>query len=287
MTNLRLKSFLCSLAISISAVFAISAAAEDSLIFAVHPYLPATELVKRYTPLMEYLGRKLNQPVQLQISKDYQDHIDKIGRDEVDIAYMGPASYVKVVKHYGTKPILARLEINGKPFFQGIIIIREDSSISKLADLSGKSFAFGDPNSTMSHLVPRYMLWENAVKIEKLADHAFLDTHNNVALAVLAGDYDAGAVKEAVFYKYQTRGLKVLEKTPEISEHLFIARKNLQSAKIKALREALYGLNKDEQGGTIMSAIKKTMTGMVPANDKDYNNLRTILNTLKKIGVQP
>jgi phosphonate transport system substrate-binding protein len=253
----------------------------------VHPYLPATELVKRYTPLMEYLGRKLNQPVQIQVSKDYQDHIDKIGRDKVDIAYMGPASYVKVVNHYGRKPILARLEINGKPVFQGVIIIRKGSSISNLADLSGKSFAFGDPNSTMSHLVPRYMLWKDGVNIENLAKHAFLDNHNNVALGVLAGDYDAGAVKEEVFYKYQTRGLKALMKTPEISEHLIIAGNNLHAAKVKVLREALYGLKKDEQGGNIMSAIKKTMTGMVPASDEDYDNLRTILYALEKIGVRP
>ncbi len=76
-------------------------------------------------------------------------------------------------------------------------------------------------------------------------------------------------------------------KTPEISEHVIIAGNNLHAAKVKILREALYGLNKDEQGGTIMSAIKKTMTGMVPAHDEDYNNLRTILHALEKIGVPP
>jgi hypothetical protein len=39
-----------------------------------------------------------------------------------------------------------------------MIIARNDSNIRTLADLAGKRFAFGDPNSTMSHFVPRTVL---------------------------------------------------------------------------------------------------------------------------------
>ena len=287
MSILKLKIFLYALLVIAGISFAGPADAERSLIFSIHPYLPATELVKRYTPLTDYLGGKLNQPVRIQISKDYQEHIDKIGRDEVDIAYMGPASYVKVTALYGKKPILARLEIKGKPAFQGIIIAGKESPLNNLKDLEGKRFAFGDPNSTMSHLVPRYMLINEGVGIDKLAAHAFLKNHQNVALGVLAGDYDAGAVKEAVFYKYEKRGLKALMKTPKISEHLFITGKNLPPGKIKLLRKAMFDLKNDEWGRIIMSSIKSSMTGMVPASDEDYNNLRTILQTLEKIGIKP
>ena len=287
MSNLKLIIVSYVLLLISSLSFTCTANAEKTLIFAVHPYLPATELVKRYTPLTDYLSRKINQPVRIQISKDYQDHIDKIGKDEVDIAYMGPASYVKVIATYGKKPILARLEINGKPAFQGIIITRKESSLNSLTDLAGMRFAFGDPNSTMSHLVPRFMLWKEGVGIDRLSDHAFLENHHNVALGVLSGDYDAGAVKEAVFYKYEKRGLKALMKTPEISEHLFIAGTSLSPPKVKVFRQALYDLKEDERGRNIMSAIKTSMTGMVPAHDDDYNNLRTILHTLEKIGVRP
>ena len=203
MSDLKLKFFLCLLIIFTGLSFTSIVNAEKTMIFAVHPYLPATELVKKYTPLTDYLSSKINLPIRIHISKDYKDHIDKIGGDKADIAYMGPASYVKVVNRYGKKPILARLEIKGKPAFQGIIITGKDSNLHNLTDLAGKRFAFGDPNSTMSHLVPRFMLWEAGVGIEKLAGHAFLKNHHNVAIGVLAGDYDAGAVKEAVFYKYE------------------------------------------------------------------------------------
>ncbi len=200
---------------------------------------------------------------------------------------MGPASYVKMVAKYNRKPLLARLEIEGKPFFQGVIITARNSSIQTLSDLAGKNFAFGDPNSTMSHLVPRYMLIKAGVNIEKLANHTFLSNHNNVALGVLMGDFDAGAVKEEVFYFYQGRGLKLLQKTPPVSEHLFVAKSNLSAEMIEKLRDALYDLKNTPDGHLIMESIKSNMTGMIPVSDQDYDNLREILHTLEKQGITP
>jgi phosphonate transport system substrate-binding protein len=131
------------------------------------------------------------------------------------------------------------------------------------------------------------MLWEAGVNIDKLASHAFLTSHHNVALGVLIGDYDAGAVKEEVFYKYEKRGLRTIAKTPFISEHLFITRSTLPPEAVNALRKALYDLKDDEEGMVIMSKIKSSMTAMVPVSDTDYDNLRIIIQTLEKLGIQP
>lgn len=259
--------------------------AQGPLTLGVHPYLPATELVDRFTPLANYLSKKIDRPITVEIAKNYQTHIDQTGKDQTDIAYMGPAPYVRMVDQYGKKPVLARLEINKKSTFQGIIIVRQDSPFQTLADLGGKHFAFGDPNSTMSHLVPRYMLWKADV-LKKLASSTYLHNHHNVALGVLIGEFDAGAVKEEVFYQYRQRGLKELTRTPLISEHLFVAKKSLPPEKVEALRNALYQIKNDKEGPAIMTAIKKDMTGLVPAADKDYDNLREILHTLKQLEIQ-
>ncbi|MCK5091319.1 MAG: phosphate/phosphite/phosphonate ABC transporter substrate-binding protein, partial [Gammaproteobacteria bacterium] len=159
------------------------------LILAVHPYLPENEIIDRFTPLANYLGKEVGKSIQVRVGLNYQDHNEHIGRDLVDIAFMGPASYVKMIGQYGGKPILARLEINGAPVFHGNIVIREDSAIQTLDELSGKSFAFGDPNSTMSYLVPLYMINKSGISLAQLKFHKFLGSHNNVAFGVLAGDY--------------------------------------------------------------------------------------------------
>ena len=253
--------------------------ANDQLTLWVHPYLPATELISKFSPLAAYLSKKSGRPVGVKVSKSYQSHIKRVGEGQMDLAYMGPASYVKMTHTYGIKTVLACLEVNGSPFFHGMIIALENSAIKTLQDLQGKSFAFGDPNSTMSHLVPRYMLWQAGIDLEDLKKYEFLGSHNNVALGVLGGYYDAGGVKEGVFYKYQKRGLKMLAKSPPIAEHVFVASKNLPESTVNTLRQSLVNL-KDK---TILSSIKKSVTGMAEVKDADYDTLRTILQQFDKL----
>lgn len=257
------------------------------LVLGIHPYLPSTELVQRFTPLAGYLSRRTGKPVIIEVAKDYEEQIDRIGNNKIDIAFMGPVSYVKMVGKYGKKPILARLEVNGKPTFRGAVVTARESRIKSLRDLKGKRFAFVEPNSTMGHLVPRYLLLQEGMDVTELDSYKFLYNHHNVALSVLAGDFDAGAVKEDVFYEYERRGLRLLAWTPPISEHVFVASPLLPGKTIRDLRSALLGLDRDEEGGAIMSAIQENLTGIVEAADGNYENLRLILEALKRFGVEP
>jgi phosphonate transport system substrate-binding protein len=283
MSLLRIKPLVIILLILLFLVPYKTSPAGEALVLSVHPYLPATEISKRFSPLVHYLGMAIDTPITLLVARSYDEHIELIGNNKVDIAYMGPSSYVIVTARHGTKPLLARLEINGKPFFHGAIIVRKESKLKSIEDLAGKRFAFGDTESTMGHLVPHYMLIEKG--IENLAVYAHLGNHNNVALNVLSGTFDAGAVKEEVFNKYKDRGLRVIAWTPEISEHLFITSNTLSPENIAALRKAMYSLNDTRKVRDIMAGIKSTMTGMVPAEDRDYDLLRAIMQTLKKEGV--
>lgn len=256
--------------------------AAEILTLGIHPYKSSTKLINAYTPLAEYLSSELGVEVKIQIAPDYDTHVKRIGKDEVDIAYMGPASYVAMVDQYGKKPIIARQFVNGIPTFQGKIISRRDSKFNMLSDLNGARFAFGDQRSTMSHLVPRYMLIEGKVKLDSFK---FLGSHDNVALGVLSGDYDAGAVKEAVFYKYRKKGLKTIATTPALSEHLFVSSSTMNKDLYQAICQAFYKIDKVPQGKFIMTSIKKGISSFGPASDQDYDNLRIILDELKRNGL--
>lgn len=92
------------------------------LTLGIYPYLPENELRKRFTPLAEYLAGQLNTRVLIQMSKDYESHIERVGSNSYDIAYIGPSSYVAVVNKYGKQKILARLEVQGKPVFMVLFL---------------------------------------------------------------------------------------------------------------------------------------------------------------------
>lgn len=280
-----LHSQLNYLLILVLALFSQMVSAKDALVLGMHPYKSPGKLHIAYTPLANYLTEQLQIPVEIRISRSYQSHIDAIGNGRIDIAYMGPASYVNMVEKYQKKPLLVRQAIKGKPSFQGVIFVSDTSEITSLGQLKGRRFAFGDPNSTMSHLVPRFMLWQAGVDVGSLKAYQFTGSHDNVALSVLVGDYDAGAVKEAVFKKYADKGLKLLATTPPLSEHLFVASVDLNTELVDKIRAAFLRLNYAPDGKKIMSAIKPSITAMVGVKDSDYDNLRIILKKLRELGV--
>ncbi len=254
--------------------------ASNNLTLWVHPYLPATELTKRFAPLAAYLSEKLNRTVSIRVQKSYQAHLDFVGRDQADIAYLGPVSYIHMKDQYGSKPLLAKFEVNGNPFFYGIIITRKDSGIKTLDDLAGKNFAFGDPNSTMSHIVPRGMLINAGITTDTLQRYDFLNSHHNVALAVLGGYFDAGGVKEEVYYEFEGKGLQMVAKSPPIPEHLFVTRSSLPQALIEQIRFHLINVEKSPNKETILSSIKPSVTNLLPVADQDYDPLRDIMKSL-------
>lgn len=165
----------------------VSFAEPKPLVFGVHPYLTAKELLERFTPLINYLSDGLNKPVVLRVAKTYASHIELVGEDKVDIAYLGPAPYVHLVKNYGHKHLLAKIQVKGESTFRGAIISPENSPVKTVADLRGKRFAFGSPNSTMSHFVPRFVLWKAGITVEQLRHYKFIKNHENVVLGMLLG----------------------------------------------------------------------------------------------------
>lgn len=251
-----------------------------SLTLGLYPYLPESELRKRFTPLAEYLASQLNARVLIQMSKDYESHIERIGNNSYDISYIGPSSYISVVKKYGKQKILARLEVQGKPVFHGVIVARQESSINTIHDLNGKRIAFSSPRSTMGYMVPKYLMHKAGISLDSLKEHKFLGNHKNVALGVLLGEFDAGAVKEEVFHKYRSKGLKAITISPELSEHLFLANKNLSDKLIAKIKKTMYVAHKSKNGKKLLNKIKPTVTALVPGKDADYESLRKIVSAL-------
>ena len=259
---------------------------KEPLKLGIHPYLSTSELVKRYTPLAEYLGRQLGRPVLLEIGRSYDTHIHKIANGLTDIAFMGPSSYVILTSQYGKRPLLAAFKTKEGKFFHGRIMVRKDSPITSLAQLKGKRFVFGDRASTLSHIVPRHMLHKAGIDVKQFSQVSFVANHDNIALGILAGTFDAGAVKEEVFLQYQPQGLRSLARSAPITDHVFIARTGLPQSTIEALKKAFLQLSDSTDGRKIISGMRIDVIALVPADDRDFDALRVIMNELKRAGVE-
>lgn len=268
---------LCSLVALAGLLWLKVAVAAAPLVLAVHPYLAASEINKRFAPLARYLTTAVGREVIIRVPHDYDEHIQTVGRDDADIAFLGPASLIAVERNYGVRPLLGRLEVAGKAELYGHIVVRRDSPVNTVADLRGKRMAFGDPQSTMSYLVPKAVLQAAGISERDLLVASFVGNHDNVASAVLAGDFDAGAVKDETFDKYAPRGLRSLVQLPHVADHAFVASRRLSGDTVERLRTALHGLRGSEAGRTILKGIQPNLTAIVAAQSSDYDSLRRLL----------
>ena len=246
----------------------------SSLILGVHPYLSYSTLRVRFDPLAQYLTDRLGVPVTVRVGNSYNDHVEEIGHNRIDIAYIGPAGYVQVVHRYGRKPLLARLETNNTVELAGHFIVRDDSPLRQLSDLAGRHVGFGDLQSTMSSVLPLAVLEKSGITIGQQTRYR---SHTSIAIAVLSGQVDAGAVKDEVFQQFKNQGLRSLAPLPLVSEHAFVSRADLPEQLTAQLRSLLLTLDQSEDGRHALKAIHTQATGLRPVSDADYAPLRELL----------
>jgi phosphonate transport system substrate-binding protein len=110
--------------------------------------------------------------------------------------------------------------------------------------------------------------------------------HENIALGILAGNFDAGAVKEEVFLQYEPRGLRSLARSGPITDHVFIASQDLPGETVQHLRTALLQLSKNEEGRRIIAGMRNDVIDLVPSDERDFDALRAIMNELQQAGVE-
>lgn len=249
-------------------------ASQRPFILAVHPYLPVSEIKQRFGPLAEYLAAKIGREVQVRVGGSYSQHIEAIGKDLVDIAFLGPIPYVQLTRKYGTKPLLSRFQIGEDPYLYGVIAVREESEIQHLAELEDARFAFVQPESTMGYIVPRHMMEQAGVKGGVPARHRFLGSHHNTALGVLAGDFDGGAMKREVYEQFKPQGLRLLALSPGVPDHLFVTRADMPEELVNSLKEAMLQLVRHPGGEYILSQLKHSLSALVPVSDEEYDPLR-------------
>jgi methyl-accepting chemotaxis protein len=256
----------------------------DSLRFGVVPLESPAAMHRRFTPLSLFLARALGRPVELKVALNFTEAVRDLGEGRTLIAYLTPSTFVQARTRYGAGLVATALR-NGKPYQHAAIVVRREAGIQTLADLRGKTFAFGDPNSTSSHIVPRAMLLDAGVPIEQLAGVEYLGHHDAVARAILNGEYDAGAVMESVARAYEAEGLRVLLQSPPIPEFNICAAPQLGDADKARVRAALLSLKPEtEEGKAVLGALYRDYTGFTAGQESEYDGIRQMMQRLNLMG---
>jgi phosphonate transport system substrate-binding protein len=258
------------------------AAARDGIRVGMIPDAGATQVsIDEKAPLRDYLAKAMDLPVELIIPTNYNATVEGLGNDSLDFAYLGGLTYIKAHARYGVVPIVQR---EADQQFHALFIARTDSPIQSLQDLKGRTFAFGDINSTSGHLMPFEALHRAGLDPDTDLKYRYTGSHPATAKAVETGAVNAGALDESVYQamsngaKLDKTKVRVFFITPPFVDYVWVARKQVDAATRDRFGDAFLALQpaRDDRIIGILRGSK-----FVKAKDDEYDTLRRVATELK------
>lgn len=244
------------------------------------PDAGATQVsIEEKEPLRRYLSGAMGREVELIIPTNYNATVEALGNGSLDFAYLGALTYVKAHERYGVTPLVQRA---ADQRFHSLFITQSTSPVHKLGDLGGKSFAFGDINSTSGHLIPYAEMKHAGIDVGQMKVR-YTGSHPATAKAVEAGAADAGALDETVFHTMLSDGkvdqskVRVFHTSAPFVDYVWVARRDLEAGAREKFANAFLSLKKGQNDD-----ILKILRGedFVRADDGEYANIRKIARDL-------
>jgi phosphonate transport system substrate-binding protein len=213
-------------------------------------------------------------PVELVVGANYAATGEALRFGRLDIAYLGPVTYIKQGQHARLVPFARPAHAGVGPTFQAVIIVPADSRAKTLADLKGKEIAFGDPASTSGTWVPEYQLLAAGLVANRDYTPRALGAHDAVALAVANHRVAAGGLSMPIYQrllsekKIDGKAVRILAPSPPIPEYMWTFREGLDPAFREEIKKAFLNVN-DPKALQVFRA-----DAFVPAVDSDVDIVR-------------
>lgn len=240
----RSLAAVAGLALSLS--IATTHAAETLRVSAIPDEAP-TELIRKFKPLGEYLEQQLGMPVKFTPVSDYAAVVESLASDRLDLAWLGGFTFVQTRLKTGDAIPLVQRE-QDEQFTSKFITA--DPEVKSLADLKGKTFAFGSVSSTSGSLMPRYFMLKDGIEPEQYFKRiAYSGAHDATAAWVEAGKADAGVLNASVWDKLVAAGkvdtakVRVISTTPPYYDYNWTVRGNLDPALVEKIKAAFLAID--------------------------------------------
>ncbi len=241
------------------------------------PNVSPREAYRVYSGLVTLLDEQLTCcDVELVLAPDYASCVQMLAAGKIDLAWLGTATYVVEREQTPMVP-LVRPIWSGKAGYAGVIFTLEGSGITNLEDLRGKRLAFVDEQSASGYVYPANLLIAAGFNLEKdFSATDFLGSHDAVLMAVLLGEYDAGAVFERAYFTVADRArrmqLRVLAQTEAIPGEPIVAGTHLDEALVEEVQAAFLRIQTERLQETAL----RDLFGFEPATDEQYTGVRLL-----------
>ena len=238
----------------------------------------AEKIQDQYKGFIEYLERRTGFRIELVVAQDYQGIIEKMGNKELDIALLGPFSYVIAHETAGAHAFASpEYKLTGSNYTSNIIT-HTGTGITSLVQLKGHSFSFTDPESTSGYLIPKAALLKQKIDPDRdFSQILFLGHHDANVLAVKKRTVDAAAVSSNVLKSLLAKGIvdedeiKILFTSDPIPQSVWAYRDGLSADLMAQVKQAFF--NAHIESGAL-GIYAKDVNRFLPRDDAAYDIIR-------------
>ncbi len=231
-----------------------------------------------FSPLVEYLSRRLGREVRLMTAKDFPAFWKGVEDGRYDVVHYNQYHYVLTADRYR---VIAHNEEFGLGTLRGAIYVRRDSGIDRLGQLRGKTILFGGgTDAMMAYIVPRYLLLQAGLKSGDFSER-FATSPPNAVLGAFyrqadgAGAGDVVIEMPAVTKAIDVSQLKIIATSEPIHHLPWVVRRDMPPALAERIHQLITTLGDTPEGRAVLEAAN--LSGIAAANDSDYDQCRKII----------
>lgn len=263
--------------------------AKPALTYAYLPQYAHSVSYARHHLLIQYLARETGLEFRQIFPDTFADHIRLMGEGHMDISFSNPLAYIEMAGQ-GARAFARILEPSGRPSFQGLIITRQDNTrIRTLKDCRGARWIAVDPFSAGGFLYPLGVFLEHGLSRRDFAEIAFAPgpggKQEKVVLAVLAGRYDIGSIRDGTLEimagKADLSQIRIVAKSRPYPGWMYAAGRDVAQDVVERIARAMFALDlaNPEQALILERA---GMGGIIPATDQDFDSIRELQSAVEQ-----
>lgn len=215
------------------------------------PQVPPREIVSSWSPVLRQVGQRSGQCLVLVVAPSIPAFEQQLRSGQLDFAFMNPYHQLMAQRWRGFIPLVR----DGQSQLEGILVVRKDSPVRRLADLNGATVAFPAPNAFAASLLPRALLSRAGIRITP----SYVRTHSNVYRAVILGSSLAGGGVNNTLQRERPevrQRLRVLWRTPPFPAHPFSAAATVPLTVRRRVQEAFLDLGRTAQGRQLLAKVQ-------------------------------
>jgi phosphonate transport system substrate-binding protein len=254
----------------------------DTLIFTYAPVEEPAVYEAAWSDFMKHLEKVTGKKTKYFGLQNYAAQIEAMRSGRLHISAYSTGSLVYAVHLAGAVPFAIMRDAKGPAGYHLVIMTQANNDkIKSVADLKGKRVAHVSQTSNSGHQAPVFFFSKMGVVPGKDYQVVFSGKHDNSALGVVNGDYDAAAVADTVVERMASRGVikhsdyKIIYTSPVFPTAGFAYSHNLEPKLADKVREAFMTFKIE---GSALGKEFKGRTGFMSVNyQKDWDAVVGIL----------